>query len=1733
MSILKRNYEISIWDDVLIGENFQEVRWGVIGSDKMLSQSRAINPKLGRNVNGSKTFSFDMYRFYTDNVTGERVENPFAKQLISERKVKLKYKNKWYDFIVKDINENSATHLCTYQLDDAAVVELSKNGFGVILDEQKNNNLGNPATLAMRVLEGTDWKVESEVLVQKVEDALVYVSIPPNTPAIQLVDQSKSDLSHGVMEKPVSIGENKVDKQIILAFYSSCANKPHRFQFIYLDNLENITTDKEDKINNANCQYYIEFEPSEYEAVPDTPFFLPKEFTLYNKTTGYLYTDARAERYGFAHQTEYSSKLDRYVYKYHKCLYENGQYIGIEKEEDGKTDKTYYGYQDSEYFSPELIQNIVTNSRFDSTAGWIGTRSSVDGEKAVIRNVYGYFSNNKFHDSAEEIMQGKFNPNNSSLAAYLEITFKKDSLVINTGPYDNRISIGDMALGSEWELDQTVLNSNGVNHYSYGPTVSIGEYSYKSKDDYYESPQNTKNIEFSPTISFNNIFYTVTSTTYSEETFKKDSQVYIAIQPATPLQQNQESKYYIKKFDLFRRVTNDDGKVIYPDDVEKQVENLEEGVVKNKYYYFSKEALEEATNESNLKKDFSETLSYTTYKPVYNIGAEKIRSVSAKESNYFNILQSIAETFGAWLEVEVDHNEDGTIKELKDGEGNFLGKAKYVRFKNYIGKTNYANFRYGVNLKDIQRTFASKEIVTKLIVKPNSNQHAKNGFCAIGRAGSNPSGEDYIYDFRYFYEKDLLNIDGFFNDMYVPEKEKDENGEEKYIPPEEYNYDVVRGYYTKIKYLNNQMNNINDDIIIPTQTSLTQLESEYAVAEAGYEAAQDGIRQTRESFQKLVGFSIDNISTQTIDQVEIDAINKYGSYDEDRYGYIHYAEVNGFSVENVEYTKSDKITITYKITEDFSASSVVVRLYPKIRLKNYGEEIVRTQKIEIRPSERNKSLEATVTISLVDQDNSAALKKITEYTTFCGNENLYKKQKSSLQNQITKKKEKLAEAEEQIATLKEYKTKLNLAFFKKYSRFIQEGTWLDEKYHDNELYYADALSVMYNSCYPKVAYTINVIAVNCLPGYEGFEFGLGDTTYVEDREFFGDENGEVVITEYIEFLDEPEKDQIKVQNFKNQFQDLFQKITATVQQAQYSTGSYEKAVALAEANQRRKQEFLTDALNSASARLAAAGQQSVVWDNTGLTITDIDTPSNQIKMIGGAILLKKQDENGQEKWTTGITSDGVSANLITAGILNAGEIAIMNADEPAFRWDVFGISAFDFDVTEENFGSVISPINSNRFVRFDRHGVYGIDGKVDGLTWHPTGNDYNGNAMEEIKALSTFALTWEGLKVSTDKAVLHLGRWAGENGNVQRMIRITKTDGTETFSVNHQGNIEMSGIIHAENGDIGGWEIESSRLISKDKCVGMSTTGQYAFFAGKNSTNHSFCVTHEGKMYAEDCQLKGVMKILDTLMFQTTGDSYSSMMMSDEYMYISKIMKDGQQIILVFDSPAPYQINNQSFAHYLTANNFLINNPYTDSGICIQSYVNRNFTYKPTIAIGHGDFIKRVFPGGVYNTTICIDPGKIPNNSLSGYGELLRNWHIQQIYTDTNPSIDSSDRNKKNSIVALEREYEILFDNIKPVRYKYNNGQSNRIHIGFIAQQVEEALQSASMTSQQFAGLCTWKYDEQGEIHWGLRYTEFIAINTWQIQKLKPRMTAAEEKIKQLELEVTALKQELATFKNQ
>lgn len=60
---------------------------------------------------------------------------------------------------------------------------------------------------------------------------------------------------------------------------------------------------------------------------------------------------------------------------------------------------------------------------------------------------------------------------------------------------------------------------------------------------------------------------------------------------------------------------------------------------------------------------------------------------------------------------------------------------------------------------------------------------------------------------------------------------------------------------------------------------------------------------------------------------------------------------------------------------------------------------------------------------------------------------------------------------------------------------------------------------------------------------------------------------------------------------------------------------------------------------------------------------------------------------------------------------------------------------------------------------------------------------------------------------------------------------------------------------------------------------------------------------------------------------------------------------------------------------------------------------------------------------------------------------------------------------------------------------------------------IEKSIKACNLTTTDFAGYCAGKTDK-GEITRSLRYEEFIALNTYEIQKLKKRVDELESMLK-------------------
>lgn len=106
-----------------------------------------------------------------------------------------------------------------------------------------------------------------------------------------------------------------------------------------------------------------------------------------------------------------------------------------------------------------------------------------------------------------------------------------------------------------------------------------------------------------------------------------------------------------------------------------------------------------------------------------------------------------------------------------------------------------------------------------------------------------------------------------------------------------------------------------------------------------------------------------------------------------------------------------------------------------------------------------------------------------------------------------------------------------------------------------------------------------------------------------------------------------------------------------------------------------------------------------------------------------------------------------------------------------------------------------------------------------------------------------------------------------------------------------------------------------------------------------------------------------------------------------------------------------------------------------------------------------------------------------------------------------NATINTSDANfKKDVEYGLDR-FLPVFDALRPVSFKFIDGQSDRTHMGIIAQDLEETLSELNIPTKDFAAFIkSWGIDEEtreGGYRYAIRYGEFVPLLIYQVQKIK------------------------------
>lgn len=152
-------------------------------------------------------------------------------------------------------------------------------------------------------------------------------------------------------------------------------------------------------------------------------------------------------------------------------------------------------------------------------------------------------------------------------------------------------------------------------------------------------------------------------------------------------------------------------------------------------------AYEKGTGTGRKSNKVYEESYIKSYEPSQEIEAfqEKERLIDISESNIYNITQKIAETFGVFCRYDYEHDNNGHIM-----------SRTVVFYNNFMKeKEGYLDFTYPYQTTDLTRTIDSKDLITKMYVRPVDDSTSPSGLITILDVGANWSKEDYIFNFDY------------------------------------------------------------------------------------------------------------------------------------------------------------------------------------------------------------------------------------------------------------------------------------------------------------------------------------------------------------------------------------------------------------------------------------------------------------------------------------------------------------------------------------------------------------------------------------------------------------------------------------------------------------------------------------------------------------------------------------------------------------------------------------------------------------------------------------------------------------------------------------------------------------------------------------------------------------------------------------------------------------------------
>lgn len=500
-------------------------------------------------------------------------------------------------------------------------------------------------------------------------------------------------------------------------------------------------------------------------------------------------------------------------------------------------------------------------------------------------------------------------------------------------------------------------------------------------------------------------------------------------------------------------------------------------------------------------------------------------------------------------------------------------------------------------------------------------------------------------------------------------------------------------------------------------------------------------------------------------------------------------------------------------------------------------------------------------------------------------------------------------------------------------------------------------------------------------------------------------------------------------------------------------------------------QILQDAKDNATAIMTAAttGFVTITQDEYGAEAIYISNVRDYTK----ADKLWKWNMNGLgyskdygKTFGLAITMDGsIVADYITSGVMSANVIraGVLQDYNENFSLD-FDTGKLVMKKGSIDIGNGIFSVDESGNMTMTKGSINIGNGKFKVET---SGKTYIGSDATFAGNLASAGGTFSGtLWAGTVYAASYKDQYGNDmmsggkfTADYLELKGIEITDGTKTtFKVNSSGQVNINGVVTMANGSSINWANVSESNTASSEAYSKASDAYVTATAAETKASDA---------YEARCNDENVFNVLTS-----NGTKYGF------YSYSNKLYI------------------NANYIQSGTLSADVLELTSDDGGFCrAQGLDGSNVTTYGAMMYGSNGKDKTPY--------FIVTNGGIRMQGAIGSFLLV---NASQIAMSTEANI-TSDLRLKNTINYDLRAYENFFYNLKAVTFKYNNGTSGRTHFGFIAQDVEDAIEKSGLSSADVAAFIkdpVLEVQDDGidDYRYSIRYGELIALNTYMIQKL-------------------------------